>query len=317
MISTKEIPVPAVAQRPQVYKIVEADPSIALAETNISHTTLRTQNSLLYFGAVKPRPDAPVAPFHNHPHDKIIAVFKGTMVLNINGVEHELKAGNVVVIPALARHAGFVKGDEPYFGVEVCSPVRQDYVKYTAHQSEQFDSDGEPWAQPGSNSWEPNGGADLGRDLGANDGARPIYTIKEVDPSASLGDAEASHSAVRASNVMLYFGARKPKQSGVVHMAHNHPFDTLLVVLDGRLILEIEGERHALTGGSAIIIPAGAFHTGIIEGNETYRGFEVFAPVRRDYLPLTAYQAEQFGNDGADWVKPGSNSWDAPVAANG
>lgn len=300
-------------QRPQVYKIVEQDPSIALADTNVSHTTLRTANALLYFGAVKPRPDAPVAPFHNHPHDKIIAVFKGSLVMNINGIDHELKAGNAVVIPAFARHAGFVKGEEPYFGVEVCSPVRQDYVKYTAHQSEQFADDGTPWAQPGSNSWEPDGGGALGHDLGANAGARPIYTIREVHPETALASAEASHSAVRSSNVMLYFGARKPKRSGVVHAGHNHPFDTLLVVLGGKLTLEIEGEPHRLSAGSAIIIPAGAFHTGIIEGDEIYSGFEVFAPVRRDYLPYTTHQAERFDNDGRDWIKPGSNSWDEPA----
>ena len=171
-----------------------------------------------------------------------------------------------------------------------------------------------PWAQPGSNSWEPDGGAGLGHDLGANAGRRPIYPLAELNPETALATADASHSTVRASNVLLYFGAVKPKPGGAVHAAHNHPFDTMVVVLSGRLVLEVDDEKHELTAGSAIIVPAGSWHAGYIDGDEPYVGFEVFAPVRRDYVSKTSYQLEEFANEGEYWVKPGTDSWDDPAS---
>jgi quercetin dioxygenase-like cupin family protein len=299
-----------------IYRIAEHDPAVALANKDVTHTTLRTENALLYFGAVKPRQDAPVAPYHNHPFDKIIAVFKGELTMDINGEKHVLTAGSAVVIPAFARHAGFVAGREPYFGVEVCAPVRRDYAHLAAHQTESFSNPGVLWAQPGSNSWQPGGGADLAENQTREDcaGARTIYTIRELNPAIALADAKASHSALRASRVLLYFGAVAPKRDGAVHHRHNHPYDTLLVVLGGSLKLEINGVMHALSGGSAVIIPAGASHAGYVDGDEPYVGFEVFAPVRSDYVSLTHHQRERFADPGVPWVRPGSTSWD-PIPA--
>jgi quercetin dioxygenase-like cupin family protein len=299
-----------------IYRIPEHEPALALATKDVTHTTLRTENALLYFGAVRPRQDSPVAPYHNHPYDKIIAVFKGELTMDINGEKHLLVPGSAVVIPAYARHAGFVAGREPYFGVEVCAPVRKDYAHLTSHQTESFSNPGALWAQPGSNSWQPGGGADL-PDNQARDGcsgARKVYSIKELNPAASLANSKASHSALRASNVLLYFGAVAPKKDGAVHHRHNHPYDTLLVVLGGSLKLDINGVMHSLSGGSAVIIPAGAYHAGYVDGDQPYVGFEVFAPVRSDYVSLTEHQTEQFVDEGMPWVKPGSTSWD-PIPA--
>jgi quercetin dioxygenase-like cupin family protein len=290
-----------------IYHIAEHEPAVALAKKDVTHTTLRTENALLYFGAVRPRKEAPVAPFHNHPYDKIIAVYKGELTLDINGEKHLLKAGSTIVIPAFARHAGFVGGHEPYFGVEVCSPVRRDYAHLTEHQTEKYSCPGVLWAQPGSNSWQPDGGIDIAENQTREgcSGRRNIYSIPELDPTTALANAKASHSAVRASQVLLYFGAVAPKKDGAVHNRHNHPYETLLVVLGGTLKLEINAVMHALRGGDAVIIPAGASHAGYVEGDEPYCGFEVFAPVRSDYVALTEYQSEKFAGRGVPWIKTG------------
>jgi hypothetical protein len=39
---------------------------------------------------------------------------------------------------------------------------------------------------------------------------------------------------------------------------------------------------------------------------------EIFAPPRRDYLHLVAYQAEEFGDTGEAWVREGLDSWNPP-----
>jgi mannose-6-phosphate isomerase-like protein (cupin superfamily) len=138
-----------------------------------------------------------------------------------------------------------------------------------------------------------------------------IYEIKELVPETAIAAAGGnSHTGLRTTNGMLLFVAAQPNPPGTrIQVAHNHPYEQLMVVLKGCLVVEIDGQSHELRAGSALIVPALAWHSAYVSGSEACSTFEMFAPVRRDFLELTAHQTEQFGDQGVDWVKEGTNSW--------
>jgi quercetin dioxygenase-like cupin family protein len=74
---------------------------------------------------------------------------------------------------------------------------------------------------------------------------------------------------------------------------HAHPFDQIVPTMQGRMMLEIDGETMECGPGTVVRVPADAEHTGWPIGAETVLNIDVFAPIREDYLFLVDYQ-EQF-----------------------
>jgi quercetin dioxygenase-like cupin family protein len=70
------------------------------------------------------RKDA-LLPEHRHPHEQIANILKGRFELTIDGMLHELAAGDVAVIPPGALHSGKALTDCEI--LDVFSPVREDY----------------------------------------------------------------------------------------------------------------------------------------------------------------------------------------------
>lgn len=50
---------------------------------------------------------------HTHPYPELFVVRTGTAVFTIDGTEHEVDAGNVVVVPAETPHGFANRGEEP------------------------------------------------------------------------------------------------------------------------------------------------------------------------------------------------------------
>jgi unsaturated pyranuronate lyase len=69
-------------------------------------------------------------------------------------------------------------------------------------------------------------------------------------------------------------GARVPE--------HEHPHEQLGMVLDGELVLRIDGADHLLRPGGAYQIPGGVPHAAWTEAGGC-RILDVFQPVREDY----------------------------------
>lgn len=65
-------------------------------------------------------------PAHAHPHEQIVNVLEGTFALTVDGVEHVLNAGDVLVIPGGVPHSGVARTACKV--LDVFSPVREDYV---------------------------------------------------------------------------------------------------------------------------------------------------------------------------------------------
>jgi quercetin dioxygenase-like cupin family protein len=64
---------------------------------------------------------------------------------------------------------------------------------------------------------------------------------------------------------------------------HSHPHEQLGLVIDGVLVLEIDGVEHRLGSGDAYQIPGGIEHAAWTQ-EEGCRVLDVFQPVREDYL---------------------------------
>lgn len=64
-------------------------------------------------------------PEHAHPHEQIVNMLEGTFLLTVDGVEHELTAGDCLVIPGNVPHSGVAR--TPCRILDVFSPVREEY----------------------------------------------------------------------------------------------------------------------------------------------------------------------------------------------
>jgi quercetin dioxygenase-like cupin family protein len=63
---------------------------------------------------------------------------------------------------------------------------------------------------------------------------------------------------------------------------HSHPHEQLGMVVEGELVLQIDGVPHRLRPGAAYQIPGGVPHGAWTE-DERCRVLDVFQPVREDY----------------------------------
>ena len=139
-------------------------------------------------------------------------------------------------------------------------------------------------------------------------GQATVYSIPELDPATALVNGKTrSQSALRTEHSMMVFLASQP--AAPIHGEHNHPHDQMIVVLKGAMIVTIEGVEHEVRAGSAIVIPALAFHTAWAIGNEACSRIEMFAPVRQDFVPLTAHQTETFATPAVPWFREGATTW--------
>lgn len=64
-------------------------------------------------------------PDHAHPHEQIVNVISGDFLLVVDGVEHNLSAGDVFVIPGDVPHSGRSRTD--CYLIDVWNPPRDDY----------------------------------------------------------------------------------------------------------------------------------------------------------------------------------------------
>jgi quercetin dioxygenase-like cupin family protein len=128
----------------------------------------------------------------------------------------------------------------------------------------------------------------------------PVYTIDEVPHDQKLHGGRMNRMAIRNENALVMIATLKPFEK--MPPAHRHPYDQLVIVLGGTLMEVVEGVEYELTAGKAMVVPAGALHTGSARGDVDAKLVEIFSPVRKDYVYLTKYQKEKFKEEeGVDW----------------
>ena len=73
---------------------------------------------------------------------------------------------------------------------------------------------------------------------------------------------------------------------------HSHPFDQTILIIEGSIMLELDGEEKECGPQTIVRVPAGVPHTGWPIGGKPVINMDVFAPPREDYLHITEYQKD-------------------------
>ncbi len=65
-------------------------------------------------------------PAHSHPHEQITYILSGRVVMILDGVRHDLRAGDSLVIPSNVSHGA--ETIEQAFVLDTFSPPRDEYL---------------------------------------------------------------------------------------------------------------------------------------------------------------------------------------------
>lgn len=141
-----------------VYKIADIPREKDLHEGRMTRWSIRTKDAQIIFADITPQPlgkQGNHRPPHDHPHDMLLIVLKGTMRMEIDGQEYDIGPGEACDVRAFMMHRGYALGETPVSLVEVFSPVRHDYIHLVKWQEEDFGDEGVPWIKPEHKSWNP------------------------------------------------------------------------------------------------------------------------------------------------------------------
>ncbi|MGH2939603.1 MAG: cupin domain-containing protein [Solirubrobacterales bacterium] len=92
--------------------------------------------------------------------------------------------------------------------------------------------------------------------------------------------AELSIRALTGARVQVVHSEVQP---GAEFAPHQHPHEQIVVVLDGAIEFEIDGERQVLGPMGAFYFAPGSLHGARVPGDRPAILLEVFGPPREDY----------------------------------
>lgn len=102
------------------------------------------------------------------------------------------------------------------------------------------------------------------------------YTIEELETRALVPGTVARFVHSERMTVMLLEAA------GDVELPeHSHPHEQITQVLEGSVVLTVEGIERTLTPGQVAVIPGNAIHSA--QTLEPSRVMDIFSPVREEY----------------------------------
>ena len=128
-----------------------------------------------------------------------------------------------------------------------------------------------------------------------------VYRLSDL-PAESRENGTIDLRALRSESAMVAIARIKPTGERALHGLHRHPYDQLVIVLEGTMSIHVEGKDYEVPADSAINIPARAWHTGRALGDRDARIFEILVPVRSEYVHLTSHQLERFvDTSGETW----------------
>jgi len=120
--------------------------------------------------------------------------------------------------------------------------------------------------------------------------SKPTLYRFDAMPRETVMGGRLDRTAVRSDHAIVTLNWFRPGSPRVA--PHNHPFDQLSFIFEGTLIFEVDGEQIEAGPGTVLRIPPNAMHTAWPKGDEVVLNVDVFAPIRSDYLFLTAHQDE-------------------------
>lgn len=75
---------------------------------------------------------------------------------------------------------------------------------------------------------------------------------------------------------------------------HKHPFEQLVLIVQGRVRFHVGDEVLEGGPGTMIRIPPDVMHYAEPIGDEVVMNLDIFAPIREDYLHMVQYQQDTF-----------------------
>lgn len=91
----------------------------------------------------------------------------------------------------------------------------------------------------------------------------------------------------RGDNAMVVMNWLTP---GMTPGPHSHPFEQIVVILQGRVRFHVGDDVVECGPGSMMRVPPDVVHWAEPVGDEVCLNLDVFSPVRDDYRHLVAYQ---------------------------
>jgi quercetin dioxygenase-like cupin family protein len=139
-----------------------------------------------------------------------------------------------------------------------------------------------------SDVMDRDGITDIGRAAGAKRRAQtwddlPVFPVRDF----------ITRSGFRGEDVLLVMNYLEP---GMELGMHSHPFEQIACILQGRMIWHIGDEVFEAGPGSVLRVPPDVMHGGKPIGTETVLNLDIFAPIRKDYLPIVEHQKADFPN---------------------
>jgi N-methylhydantoinase B len=264
-------------------------PTTELLDGTMRRSGFRGDACLLTFNRIAPT--MPRWEPHSHPFDQIVLTVEGRQMLEIEGEAMECGPGTIVRVPANAKHTGWPVGDQPVLNIDVFPP-REDYLFLVEYQKEYAARDASRAAEAIKTYHQvPSDNAFSGRLMA--DTRDVLYRWADL-PGVELMDGKMKRAGFRGDDALLTFNWIAPGMERLE--SHAHPFDQIVLTMQGRMVLEIDGETMECGPGTVVRVPAEAVHTGWPIGEETVLNIDVFAPIRQDYLFLVDYQKE-FGSN--------------------
>ena len=83
-------------------------------------------------------------------------------------------------------------------------------------------------------------------------------------------------------------------EPGMQVRPHSHPFEQLVLIIQGRVRFHLGDESVEAGPGSMMRIPPNVIHYAEPLGDEVALNLDVFAPIRDDYRHLVEYQDGEF-----------------------
>ena len=177
---------------------------------------------------------------HSHPNEQFSIVLSGTIRVDVEGDVQTLTKGNINYRPANAIHASEVIGDE-------------DYVFVTAKDT----------------SWGIQGKPEKATTCKGQTGDGNIqhfYNLKEMEKKLA-GEGYSSAKGSWITGERLIFG-EFTMAAGTKADPHAHPNEQMIIILNGTVALDIDGDKKTVKKGDIIHIPSNAIHSSTVTGNE-------------------------------------------------
>lgn len=97
----------------------------------------------------------------------------------------------------------------------------------------------------------------------------------------------------RGNDVLIGYAELHPEMKP---NPHSHDFEQIFMLLKGRVKLHIGDQVYDMVEGSVVRIPANAVHWADPPRPEdgVAINMDIWAPLRPDYVALTAYQTDEF-----------------------